>query len=85
MKVYGILCLALLFTPNDIQAAFASSVTGIIDGDTIEGEIRISRICLTCIKLFRFIRFPFVMWKLNFLELAASVRAGVGSHERCSN
>ena len=36
MKVYGILCLALLFTSNDIQAAFASSVIGILDGDTIE-------------------------------------------------
>ena len=37
MKVYGpILCLALLFTPNEIQAAFASSVIGILDGDTIE-------------------------------------------------
>jgi|SRR5689334_15820699 len=37
MKVYGpILCLALLFTPHEIQAAFASSVIGILDGDTIE-------------------------------------------------
>ena len=37
MKVYGrILCLALLFTPHDIQAAFSSSVIGILDGDTIE-------------------------------------------------
>jgi len=37
MKVYGpILCLALLVTPHEIQAAFASSVIGILDGDTIE-------------------------------------------------
>lgn len=37
MKVYGpILCLALLCTPHEIQAAFASSVIGILDGDTIE-------------------------------------------------
>ena len=37
MKVYAaILCLALLFTPTEIQAAFASSVIGILDGDTIE-------------------------------------------------
>jgi endonuclease YncB( thermonuclease family) len=37
MKVYGpILCLALLFAANEMQAAFASSVTRILDGDTIE-------------------------------------------------
>lgn len=37
MKVYGpILCLALLFTPHEIHTAFASSVIGVLDGDTIE-------------------------------------------------
>ena len=37
MKVYGaILCIALLFAPAEILTAFASSVIGVLDGDTIE-------------------------------------------------
>ena len=37
MKLYGaILCIALLFVPAEILPAFASSVIGVLDGDTIE-------------------------------------------------